>query len=274
MADEPGFQALQRTFTEHIRDPDNVPPPEGVEARRIGIYRRLFFNSLSSLLAKTFPVVRRLHDDGQWNALVRGFLRDHRSQTPLFLKIPSEFVDYLASRQGDAATGAPWLLELAHYEWQQLALSISTLSDHTSPLDESDLSAAPLTVSALSVLLIYRFPVHRISPNNRPTEPSDEPHFLLLHRDGDERVKHIELNRVSARLLELLRTADPAISGREACSQVASEIGQPSASVVIEAGLATLADLARRGIVIVSEDSQTTMRSGDPTDDKDAEHRG
>ncbi|MEN1729203.1 MAG: DNA-binding domain-containing protein, partial [Pseudomonadota bacterium] len=57
---------LQRRFAGHLRDPDNVPPPEGIEDRRLAIYRRLFFNNLSNLFARNFPVIRKLTEDDDW----------------------------------------------------------------------------------------------------------------------------------------------------------------------------------------------------------------
>ncbi|MEM1263316.1 MAG: putative DNA-binding domain-containing protein [Pseudomonadota bacterium] len=253
MASRNNFQALQRSFTDHIRDPENVSAPDGVEARRMGIYRRLFFNSLSSLLTKTFPVTRRLLDDEYWHALIRGFLRDYRSHTPLFLKIPGEFVEYLASQHTTERDNAPWLLELAHYEWQQLALSISEAEDIPDRINpDGDIATQPLALSALALVLGYRFPVHRLSPTQQPDSPSPEPHFLLLHRNADDRVQHLELNPTSARLLEVIRSALAPLSGVKACGQVAAELGQAKSPTLIDAGLKTLADLRERGIVYVT----------------------
>ena len=39
VADKPSFKDLQYRFTAHIRDPQNNPAPEGIEDRRLAIYR-------------------------------------------------------------------------------------------------------------------------------------------------------------------------------------------------------------------------------------------
>ena len=74
-----------------------------------------------------------------WHALVHDFYRDHRCSTPLFPELPREFIQYLQAR--DAGAGdPPWLLELAHYEWVELALDLSEASDQDTPhLPDGDL---------------------------------------------------------------------------------------------------------------------------------------
>ena len=124
------LRAQQDALAAHIRDPDRVAPPEGVEARRLKIYRELFFNNVDSLLAGNFPVLRRIHGDDGWRALVRAFYRDHDCHTPLFTELAREFLRYLDERAAGEAghDDPPWLRELAHYEWVELALQISEAS--------------------------------------------------------------------------------------------------------------------------------------------------
>ena len=35
----PDFQTLQREFAAHLRNPDSHPAPDGIEERRLDIYR-------------------------------------------------------------------------------------------------------------------------------------------------------------------------------------------------------------------------------------------
>src|SRR5690606_10675309 len=119
------FQRRQLSLAAHIRDPERNPAPEGIEDRRLAIYRELFFNNLVNLLGSSFPVLRKLHGAEKWKSLVRDFLVRHRAHTPYFLEIPREFLDYLENTRGDQEGDYPFLLELAHYEWAELALSVS-----------------------------------------------------------------------------------------------------------------------------------------------------
>jgi hypothetical protein len=90
----------------------------------MAIYRELVFNNLESLLGGNFPVVREVLGDEHWALLVRGFFVHHRCTTPLFHELGQEFLTYL-QRRGEAAGDPPFLLELAHYEWVELALDIA-----------------------------------------------------------------------------------------------------------------------------------------------------
>ena len=95
---DPALRAQQDALAAHIRDPDNVAPPAGVEERRLKIYRELFFNNVESLLAGNFPVLRRICGDDGWRTLVRAFYRDHDCHTPLFTELAREFLRYLDER--------------------------------------------------------------------------------------------------------------------------------------------------------------------------------
>ncbi len=86
MADSTTFKEKQYAFAAHIRDPDHVAAPEGIESRRMAIYRSLFFNNLYNLLATFFPVLRKIHSDAQWRRFIRGFMQHHQAETPYFLR--------------------------------------------------------------------------------------------------------------------------------------------------------------------------------------------
>ena len=58
MADPAGFAALQYAFAGHIRDPEHMPVPDGVEPRRMAVYRDLFYNNVENFIANSFPVLR------------------------------------------------------------------------------------------------------------------------------------------------------------------------------------------------------------------------
>jgi len=247
MADA-GFLRQQYAFAAHIRAPDSHPAPAGIEDRRMAIYRELFFNNVASFLSNSFPVLRRLLADADWHALVRDFYSRHQSHSPLFLEIPREFLNYLEQERGERPGDPPFLRELAHYEWVELALSVA---EHT-PVQEVDpdgdlLQGLPL-VSTLAWPLSYQYPVHRISPEFQPQQPGEQPTYLLVYRDADDEVGFLELNPVSARLFSLLQ--EGAIdSGREALELIAAELQHPQPEAVIQGGQAILQEWRRRDIV-------------------------
>src|SRR3546814_16767114 len=80
------MRVLFRIFAGWIREPTTHAPPPGVEQRRLDVYRELFFNNIAGLLGGNFPVLRRIHGDKRWQALVHAFYRDHGSRPPRFIE--------------------------------------------------------------------------------------------------------------------------------------------------------------------------------------------
>ena len=128
---------LQKAFTEHLRDPGHVPVPAGLDERRMGIYSELIFNNVSSLLCDFFPVIRSILSDDAWRSMVRNFFISHQSQTPYFMALSGEFVEYLAQAQLSSELPG-YLTELAHYEWVELAL-FTMDEEHPEPVDDDGL---------------------------------------------------------------------------------------------------------------------------------------
>jgi hypothetical protein len=243
-------QTLQYAFAAHIRDPQHAPQPTDVEPRRMAIYTELFFNNVESLLAANFPVIRSLHDDATWLALVRDFYRDHRSHTPLFTEIAREFIRHLESRAERELDDPPFLVELAHYEWSELAL---TLDEHDiGDIDhdpDGDVLAGIPVVSETARVLAYRFPVHRISTDFRPAAPSGQPVLLLLVRDRTDDVRFLEIDALSALLIERLQS-NREHSGRACLDLLLREIGRADDPGLCASGAAILQRLRERDAIL------------------------
>ena len=243
-------QATQRAFAAHMRDPARTPPPADIEPRRIAVYTDLFFNNIDSLLSANFPVIRSLYTDDAWRVLVREFYRDHRCHTPLFTDIGREFIRYLEMRSDETPGPSPsqiepFLLELAHYEWSELALTIDE-SDITAIAHDPDgdvVDGIPLA-SPLARVLAYRFPVHRIRADFRPQEPPAQPTLILLTRDRDDELHFLEIEPLTALLFERLQRNE-AISGRACLDALLAELGRDD-EALRESGLAILRRLRER----------------------------
>lgn len=263
-----GFIEQQYRFAAHIRDPDNNPAPDDVEDRRMAVYRELFYNNVEGFLSGTFPVLRRLVDDNAWHAMARDFFARHRCHSPLFLEIPREFLNYLDQERGQRPQDLPFLKELAHYEWVELAVSVAETDIPPEPdgtgFDETSadalLDGRPV-FSPLAWPLAYQYPVHRISPDFIPETPGEQPTYLLVFRNSEDAVEFIELNAVSARLFALLQESRNG-TGRQMLEQIATELQHPQAEVVIDGGRSILRDWHQRGIVIGAEYTPTQKRQG------------
>ncbi|UXI67273.1 DNA-binding domain-containing protein [Tahibacter amnicola] len=244
---EAGYlRALQFQFARAIREPESAPLPPDVPARRMAVYQELFFNNVDSLLSANFPVIRTLHDDAAWKSLVRSFLATHRCQIPLFPEFGREFLKYLEDRQAAGSNDPPFLLELAHYEWAELALSIDEHAIDAVPHDAGgDVTRGIPVVSPLAWLLAYRFPVHRIRPEFQPDAAPAEPTLLLLIRGRDDRVSFLEINAITAALFERLQE-NARCTGLEVLDTLLHEVAPGAADALRQGGIQILHDLAAR----------------------------
>lgn len=248
-SDPPAFIRRQYEFAAHIRDPENRPAPAGIEDRRMGIYRELFYNNVESFIANTFPVLRRIIDDTAWHALIRDYFSHHQSHTPLFLEMPREFLAWLETERDHHAGDPPFLRELAHYEWVELAVSIAEETLDNDRIDrEGDLLAGVPVLSPLARHLAYSFPVHRIGPDFQPAGPGEHPTFLVVYRDRSDAVGFIEINPVTKRLLELVEE-DTGASGEELLLRIAREMSHPQPGVVVSGGAEILDSLRDKSII-------------------------
>lgn len=242
------LRAQQFGFAAHLRDPMLNPAPPAIEERRLAVYRELFFNSIRDLLSGNFPVMRRLLGEDRWSALVRDFYRDYRCQTPLFPEIAREFIRYLDGI--DLPVDAPWLRELAHYEWVELALDISENDSAAIHVDlDGDLVEGAPQPSPLAWALAYAWPVHRLSEDYRPTQAPDAPTFLLVQRDDQGRVRFNQITALVFRLLQRLDEA-PALSGREQLLALAGEAGAPDAQAFLADGAAMMQQLKKARVLL------------------------
>lgn len=243
------FQKLQRQLTAHLRDPEHAAAPTGIEERRLKIYRELFYNNIEGFLAGAFPVLRQITDEAHWHRMVRDFYARHRSADPLFHGLAEEFLSYLDCERGAVAGDAPYLQELAHYEWVELALSVAE-DQPTAALADPDgdlLEGAPL-VSPVAWTLSYEFPVHRIGPDFLPAEPGATPTCLIVYRTRQDEVKFMEINAITARLMELL-DSETSASGRELLLRIAAEAGHPDPQQLLSEGAELLKGLRARDVL-------------------------
>lgn len=251
MADRRGFQDRQYAFAAHIRDPESAPAPAGIEDRRIAIYRDLFFNNLRNLLGRTYPVLKKIHGGDRWDHFIRGFMRQHRARTPYFLELPAEFLDYLQNEYEPAPDDYPFLAELAHYEYIELALSVSTGSNDVDAIDpDGDMLIQVPVKSVLAWMFAYRYPVHRISTGFLPDEPAEQPVYIAVYRGEDDTVGFLELNPVSARLLDAIENNEAGHTGEKLLRDIATEIGYADVPVFVKHGLAAMQQMRDLGILI------------------------
>ena len=242
--------SLQTSFAAHIRDPQGVAAPEGIEDRRMAIYRDLFFNNISNFLSSNFPVLRSLYKTSEWNSLCREFYKSYRCHTPLFPEIPREFLQYLQDvRQGHEGDPA-FMLELAHYEWIELALSLDeTEIDEIEANPDGDLLNDIPVLSPLAWPLSYQYPVHQIRVDFQPETAPENATHLLVWRQQDYSVKFMHLNEISLLLVQKMKE-EPELSGLELLTAITGIINHPKPEVVLEGGLALMNELKEKQVIL------------------------
>lgn len=243
----PEFQRYQQAFAAHIRDPKRNPRPAGVPARRMRVYNELLLNNLEGFLLACFPVLRRILGQRAWNRLVRDFFSEHACQSPIFRQIPEEFVQYLQQERQSRKDDPPWLPHLAHYEWIELALSVSPLDMsnlHANP--DGDLMSGHPRLNPVHALCRYPYAVHRLSPKTRTAMPQET--LILAHRDPEDVVRFIEINPVTARLVELLASGE--LTGAVALEQIVAELQHPKPETVIQGGIDILHQLRAAKVIL------------------------
>ena len=243
------FQKLQYQLAAHLRAPQANPPPEGLDDRRLAVYRRLFFRNINQFVSSAFPVLRKLYTEENWHILLRRFYAKHRCHSPYFAQVSREFLDYLQNEHQTTDVDPPFINELAHYERVELELAISDEEIDLPTIDrDGDLLNEPPVLSPLARCLTYRWPVHKISPDFQPRRPDEEPTCLVVCRNRDNEVIFVRTNPATNLLLEAI-SRHPDESGRRHIERLAASQRLPL-DAALAGGAGTLAEMHRQDIIL------------------------
>lgn len=246
LASQPAFQRTQFELAAHIRNPESNPAPEGIEDRRLEIYRSLFFNNIEAFIANGFPILKSITDPQRWTAMARDFVHRHQSHSPYFLDIGGEFLHYLESERIAQPEDPVFMLQLAHYEWVELALDVSVI-DFPQVQSEGDVLENRPVISPLAWAMSYNYPVHLIGADFQPTEASPQATHIVIYRDRQMQVGFMEINRTTQRLLEILDRDK--LTGRDALLQLAAELEYSNPDAILEFGAGLLTELRSKDII-------------------------
>ena len=253
---------IQRAFAANIREPNVYPAPSDIEDRRMKIYRDLFYKNIEGFISSAFPVLRKLYSDTDWHLMVRDFIHRHQSQSPYFLEISEEFLAYLETEREPHQCDPVFTLELARYEWAELALFVAEqdIPDDNVSSDQSLVDHIPV-LSPLAWSMVFSYPVHKIGQSFRPESPSEQAVCLVVYRNRQDKVAFLETNPITARLLELCEVNNESdarhsgygghsrCSGRDLLQQIAKELQHPNPDVIINGGAEILAQLRQLDII-------------------------
>ena len=244
------FRIKQAEFAAYIRDPENQRLPDDVKPQRMAMYRELFFNNINGFLSSNFPVLRKILSDAQWQALAQDFFSRHRCQTPHFSEIAEEFLDFLQNER-QCADDFPFLLELAHYEWVEMALSIAQAEPVFGDVAfVNDILKQEISLSPLAWPLVYQFPVERIGPDFLPQIAPEHASYLIVYRDREYAVHFMQTTPLTYSLLQLIEQQDGKC-GQDYLNILAAELHQQiEPQTLQDFGAQTLRALAAKDILI------------------------
>lgn len=224
---------VQRAFAARIRQLAAQPLLDGITAERMAVYEELFFNNIEGFISGAFPVLHRLIEATRWQRLVRSFIAEHQARTPYFLEISQEFLAWLQQGYVAEAGDPPFILELAHYEWVELALDVS----------EAELPAQGW--SPLAWPLAYQWPVQQIGVDYQPTTAPSEPSCLLVWRDAQDKVRFMHISPFAYQLAARLQSGEDA---EPALLELAKQHGLNADSAYFNNAQTLLDDWQRQGI--------------------------
>jgi hypothetical protein len=188
-------------------------------------------------------------NDRQWFELGQDFFARHVSQAPYFSQIPEEFLDYLQNER-DSSTDFGFMLELAHYEWVEMALSIAKETVPANHQNLDDLKNQRIRLSPLAWPLAYQYPVQKISPAFLPETAPEPATFLVVYRNPEDEVNFIEITPITYRLLQIIQEHEGALAA-DCLKQVAEESKHPNPDMIMAGGLQILKELAEKTVITI-----------------------
>jgi len=252
----PSFLNYQHQFVDYLRNPQNDESLAASLPTRINIYAKLLHSKIDASLHTCFPITHELLGATLWQELVQEFIKVHRCQSPLYREIPDEFIDYLMHENPDLEL-PEFIIDLAHYEWMELVLETEKPANANPifSIDDDLLTVTP-ALNPILHLLHYRFPVQSISPadeywknwKNRPTPYAQESVILAGIRDADFKIYFIELNAVTARLIELMQ--EGLSTSEQVLLELAAELHYADHETILPFGIDILQQLKTQHIII------------------------
>ena len=123
-------------------------------------------------------------------------------------------------------------------------LSISEeVNDSEDVVPDGDLLKNVPVKSNLAWMYAYQYPVHQISADFIPAKPAEQPVFLAVYRGSNDEVGFLELNPVTAGLLELIDQNEAGETGEGLLRHLAAQINYPDVDALLEHGAAALEEM-------------------------------
>ncbi|MCF2860077.1 putative DNA-binding domain-containing protein [Pseudoalteromonas sp. SMS1] len=243
------FAQVQADFVAHIKDPENTPSPEGIEDRRMKIYRELFFNNIEGFIASGFPVLKSLYHAEAWEKLIRQFFIEHDCKSPYFLEISREFLEYLAHSYTKKPCDPSFMFELAHYEWVELDVSICERDEGETVKHAALVLDTALFLSSTARCVHYEYPVHQIKSDFQPDSPEGGPYCFVVYRNFEDETQFMSINPLTTMLLDAI-SRSPGICITELSHVISEQVPQFTSEQLAIGAQQTLQQFVELGIIV------------------------
>jgi hypothetical protein len=214
---------------------------------RLGVYRSLVRNGLSSVVLRILPRTRARMNaacEGRFDADLAAFVDEVGPRTHFLRDVPAEYLAWAGPRWRADARVPAYLPELATHELTQFAVGAAAAASRAPALAEVTL-ARPLAFLDSTRLVHHAWAVHELAADDETQVPVHREVHLLAYRDADHVVRWLELTPLASAILALLVAGEPLGPAVErACSQAATA---PAAVLPDIAQL--LANLGERGVL-------------------------
>ena len=241
------LSTTQHTFTHNLRNPDNMCTVTNVTPDRMKLYQELVYNNIESIVRQAFPVITSILSSQQWHTLIQKFIQQNEGDSPYFFQLSEQFVEFLGSLETETLY-YPFLLELAHYEWIELDVELEKDEEKShGNISEIKIYATPLKIQPTVRVLGYFYPVHKISKDYLPSKPTKQPIFLVVYRNVYFNVKFMEVNVLTAQLIEVISTTNATID--QALSLVANNLQLEQTSEFLTSGKQLCLSLITKNIL-------------------------
>lgn len=250
------FQQTQAEFTQWLRQPNSAILPAGILPARMNTYRELLFNNVISFVDITFPVAKALLPESLWQRLSEQFFADYYCQSPFFYDISLHFREFVTALDWPELTDFPWLTELLHYEWTELAADIAeepnpSIEPNCVLADERCWGRTNISIRLAMPAwpLAYQWPVASWTIETDAADLQMQAQAVVLWRNQEDHVRSLTVEPLAAWLVEHIQL------GGKTLNSLASELVSASPGITHEQALAAcqrvLLQLQRGGLAFL-----------------------
>ena len=244
------FSDIQRQFTHYLRDPNRAPLPAGADPRGMRFYARSYRHKLRRLVEMHSSILAETLGRDALSSLIDDYVRLPRESLGGNSTFEEAFVQYL--EEESASRGLPpFIPELAHFSMKATLVSGSPREIEDDDLDrDCDLLGRVPVFSPVAELLIYEWPVHRISAEFLPETKPAQPTRLIVYRDRRGHEGWIELNRWAADIALRVRDNPAGRTGAEILTDSRFHNPLLDGHSLMREGRDILDALSRRDIIV------------------------